>query len=251
MSLVMLVVTLLSVGQPLQAQDRLVESFPAPNATLNDAPQEVMLTFSDRIRPYGIEVTLVDNQQQIPVELSTPLIGNGRTLRYEIIGEVYPGEYTVAYRVIPVGRANDIRGVFLFEFQPPRPRLIVQSPVDGQAFDTGTILVNVETMFFDLAQGDRAISIKVDQEPFVDVDTRDYIIEGLSPGVHEIEIALTIDGDPVPGTERTLTVAVKQALDEPAAELPPASPWQLILGGVLSIILLGLGVMLGRSTTEL
>lgn len=237
-------------ASPVLAQRRLVDSTPSPNAVLSETPTQLTLEFSERIRALGIEVTLVNNQQQIPVELSTPFIEIGRILSYEIEGEILPGEYTVAYRVLTDSSPEPIRGTFLFSYVPPRPQLMVDAPVDGQTFDTGDITVAFRTEFFELNAPERAVNIYVNEEFIASVDETSYQVTGLEPGVHEIRVRLDQDGNAISESEHVLTVAVRRD----AEENPPLTERQtpvvpIIVGGLLSAMLLTFGAWLGRNVS--
>lgn len=224
-----------------------MDSSPAPNATLIEAPTEISLTFSEPIRPQGIEVALVDEQQQLPVELSTPFVINGRSLNYAVIGELQPGEYTIAYRVVPASGGEPIRGTLLFQFEPPRPRLTVNVPVDGQTFDSGTIPIEVETAFFDLSALNQSLRITVNSEVVGSSSVPQYVIEDLDPGVHEIRIGLDVDGELVPESEKIVTIAIRRSDETPQASSSSPSVLGLVLGGLASAVVLALGMYLGRS----
>ncbi|WP_338752251.1 copper resistance CopC family protein [Janibacter alittae] len=90
--------TVLGLTAPAQAHDRLLESVPAADSTLNEAPEEIALTFSADVESIGSSVELRDSDGNA---LSVgSLEGEGSTVTADINDELTAGDYEVRWRVV-------------------------------------------------------------------------------------------------------------------------------------------------------
>ncbi len=83
---------------PAAAHDSLVAAAPEDGAVLVEAPERVVLTFSDEVQDLGLAVVVT-----APSGLRVtdgPVLAEGREVVAELLPLTEPGGYTVAYRVV-------------------------------------------------------------------------------------------------------------------------------------------------------
>jgi len=230
----------------LLAQGMLIDGSPEPNTILRDPPEELRLIFDQSVRPWGINVSLVNNTTLETIEVSDAVFRNSHELMFTIIGEMEPSEYSVNYRVI--GEAGIvIEGTYFFTYELPRPALVINSPVDGQAFTEDTIPVKLRTDFFDINQGDRGVLVFVDGSLETDLSENTYTITGLGTGVHNIRMVLHQNGEEIPETSHTMYISIARSAPPADLTMKPQQRTIPLLGGIVSIFIVAAGYMLGRS----
>ncbi|RUR01892.1 copper resistance CopC family protein [Labedella endophytica] len=83
---------------PAQAHDQLVSSTPTADASLDPAPTEVALTYSDNILEVGVEVVVTDADGEDWVA-EAPVV-DGPTVTVPLESDMPGGAYTVDWRVV-------------------------------------------------------------------------------------------------------------------------------------------------------
>lgn len=99
---------------PAQAHDRLVSSDPESGATLEEAPEEIELTFSAAVQDIGGSVDLVDGDGGA-VEVGSPST-EGSTVTTSVDEELPAGDYEVRWRVVS-SDGHAISGVVEFSVE--------------------------------------------------------------------------------------------------------------------------------------
>jgi methionine-rich copper-binding protein CopC len=259
---IMILLFVLLRATPVHAQPQLVDASPAPDSVLLASPEIVVLTF-DRVlidRGTTIEVTNADGER---VDNGDGSINSSNRFELSVtLPSLIEGEYTVTYTASALGESSFTQGSYRFIISPPPPLLSVVSPVNGQAFAPGPVTLEMRTEFFNFAQHDNRIRVYVDGKLEAELRSLDYTLMDLEPGVHEIRMVLArLENEELPQTQTLIYIAIKQpdpeldgreaaAQAEPAPGLEVFTPWQL--GGfmLLVILLLGLGIWLGRSSVH-
>ena len=168
------------------------------------------------------------------------------------------GRYRVSYQVTSLGGSTFITGRYEFSIDLPEPRLELLEPVSGQGFESPRIPLEMRVHYFDFGQYNNRVHVYLDGEKVAEVQGESYVLEGVEPGVHELTTVLArFEEEELPDTAQTVTIAVGQpGSDRPAAEQASAPTgsefglglenWPLV--AALSLVLLGVGIWLGRST---
>lgn len=96
---VLLTLALAVLGLPLtaSAHSQLISSSPAAGEKLDQAPTEVVLTFSEEIQAGLSQVTVTDGEG-LPMTDGKP-VADGATLT-QPLGQLHPGPYTITYKVV-------------------------------------------------------------------------------------------------------------------------------------------------------
>lgn len=96
---VLLTLALAVLGLPLtaSAHSQLISSSPAAGEKLDQAPAEVVLTFSEEIQAGLSQVTVTDGEG-LPMTDGKP-VADGATLT-QPLGQLHPGPYTITYKVV-------------------------------------------------------------------------------------------------------------------------------------------------------
>ncbi len=242
---------------PAQAQPQLARAVPAPDAVLPTPPEQVILTFDQALRDAGTSIW-VTNEAGERVEHGDASISPTNRRRASVTLPPLPeGRYTVHYTAASLGGSTLSVGSYLFTVDLPDPALILHSPVNGQSFEPGPIRLDMQVSFFDFAHNNNRIRLYIDGELVDELRTLSHEIEGLEPGVYELKLVLAqFDDQELPDTAITVYVAVAQPDAEmqgrqAAAVAPPdpglqLTPWQRVALIGLTLILLAVGIMLGR-----
>ena len=102
---------------PAAAHAELVAGTPAPNASLVEGPERIVLTFSEPIDPDNAFVDVIDSGQHSldigPAEVSP----DGREARVTL-PELEPGVYTVTYQVVSIVDGHATTGLYAFLVDP-------------------------------------------------------------------------------------------------------------------------------------
>jgi methionine-rich copper-binding protein CopC len=250
---------MLAFAQPLYAQPTLIDASPAPNAELDSAPQEVVLTFSHALEEEGNLIVVANEAGQQVDNQDVTLDEDSQTLLSVSLPPLPEGRYQVIYMVASTELSTDLSGQYEFSIMPPKPRLTILSPDNGEAFTEQPVVVELETSFFDLNTGENNLHLYVDGELTAELHILEYTLAELPPGVHEIGAVLAV-GDDVELAETATTTYIAIAQPdieiegrEQAAAAEPDTGLQLSTGqwiGVISVtaILLGIGIVLGIKT---
>jgi hypothetical protein len=113
-----LVATVLAVltSGPARAHNSLAKASPARNATLDEAPEGVVLTFLQRVDPATLTITLSDAQGRA-VPTGAPR-AHGKTGSVAVGAPLANGVYTVAYRVVSLD-GHPVQGSYRFTVADP------------------------------------------------------------------------------------------------------------------------------------
>ncbi|MGH2429205.1 MAG: copper resistance protein CopC, partial [Candidatus Limnocylindria bacterium] len=127
---------------PVSAHAELVSSDPVANATLPEAPDELILTFSEPIDPATATFEILDPQQQDAGMLGDVGLDASATTATLAMPALEPGTYTVSYQVVSAVDGHATAGLFAFLVDPtgtePPPATAPTS--SSPAVDGGTIL---------------------------------------------------------------------------------------------------------------
>ncbi len=257
MSIVLLLGALVYAA-PAHAQPVLRDASPPPDAVLSTPPAEIILTF-DRILSDAYTSIQVTNEAGERIDKRDGFIdpANRFVLRVSL-PPLFEGRYTVSYTVSGLGSSTIVSGSYQFTVDLPSPRLALLTPVNGQAFESGNIPLEMRVDFFDFGLYNNRIRVYLDGTLIAEVRALNYTIEGLPSGVHEIKTVLAqYEDQELPDTAITVYVAVAQPDPESegrelAAVAPPdpglrLTTAQLIVAIALTAILLGIGIWLGRT----
>lgn len=99
--LVLLLLTLFAgVGFPgaASAHSELISSTPADGSSLDAAPAQVVLTFSEDIRPEGALVQVTDGEGLAMTDGKLTL--DGPKVTQPLSAQLHPGNYTITYKVV-------------------------------------------------------------------------------------------------------------------------------------------------------
>lgn len=111
---IVLLVSLLVYGQPVSAHANLLRSTPGGNETLNAAPAEIILVFTEPLEPAYSRFTLLDGSGN---EVNTPASFIDPTDQHRMLmqpGALPDGLYTVVWRVVSAADGHPTRGTFAF-----------------------------------------------------------------------------------------------------------------------------------------
>lgn len=239
------------------AQPVLVEASPPPDAVLPVSPERITLKFDRLLADRGTAIRVFDADGERMDQQDT-LVNPAN--RYEVSVTLPPlieGIYTIEYNAAALGSSTLAVGRYTITIALPPPRLALLSPVNGQAFQTGDIPLQMAVDFFDFGLFDNRIRVYVDGELRDEVKVLEYTLEDLPPGVHEIRVVLTRLGDSeFLESEIVVYIAVAQfdeelagreeaarAAPDPGLQLSPLETAGLV---ALTLVLLGIGFWLGR-----
>ncbi len=253
-------VTLLSLAQavPAQARPVLILASPPADTAVTELPQRVTLTFDCLLSDRGAAIAVL-NEAGERVDLRDGHVDPAN--RFTLVASLPPlpeGRYQVSYSASALGGSTLIASGYSFTIDLPDPILQMLSPVNGQAFQLGPIPLRTQVSFFDLSQEANRIRLYLDGQLAAELHTLEFPIEGLEPGVHQVRTVLVRgDGEELPGTSNTVYIAVArpdvETLGRELAAVAPPDPGlrltfeQWVAVGVGTVLLLALGVVIGRS----
>lgn len=246
----------LLTGTPVYAQPVLVDASPAPEAVLPAPPEQIILTFSHPLRDQGTTVQVLDEEGERVDNEDAHVRPENRHTLVVTLPPLFEGVYTVTYTAAGAGDSTLAVGSYQFTVDLPSPRLALLTPVNGQAFESGSIPLQMQVEFFDFGLYNNRIRVYVDGELDAELRSLEYEIEGLEPGVHEITTVLAqFEDQELPETAITVYIAVARpepeltegqaaAVASPDAGLQLSLP-QVILLAAVTLLLLAVGVRLG------
>jgi methionine-rich copper-binding protein CopC len=249
-------------ARPAHAQPVLISADPRPGAVFAEPPTAVTLTFDRALAPAGTEIVVTGpageryDEGAVQIDLSSTHVATVGLI------PLLEGEYTVAYRAASIGSSTILAGSYAFSVDLPEPTLMMVQPLDGQAFTGGNVPLQFAVQYFDFGLYDNRIQVFVDGEPVEQLRGLETTVEGLEPGVHEIgAVLMRFDDEVLPDTFAEATIAIAQPDAEAmgrgmAAAAPPDPGLQLSLMqwgmvGLATLVLLGIGVWLGRAVRRL
>lgn len=122
------VLPVLGLAAPAQAHDRLLESVPAADSTLNEPPEEITLTFSADVESIGSSLELRDsNGDALSVG---SLEGQGATVTADVNDELTAGDYEIRWRVVS-SDGHPISGVTPFTTKGATPSTSASESASG------------------------------------------------------------------------------------------------------------------------
>jgi methionine-rich copper-binding protein CopC len=253
-----LLLTAFITTSPLKAQTSVIAVSPAPDEIVALPPDTISITF-DRVVDLQRTTIQVTNDQGVRFDegrmLLDPVDRRRASIRLKPLTE---GVYTVTYSVTALGGSTVTIESYSFTLDLPDATLELVAPVNGAAYRAGeTVTLNMRTQFFEFGFYENRIRIYVDDVLHDEIESLNYDLTGLEPGVHEIKTVLTqFDGQELADTAIVVTVAV--ANDDPevegrqnAAQAVPDTGLRLNLLQLLGIItatggLLAAGIWLGQ-----
>ena len=108
-----------SDGGSALAHANLVEANPAPNSTLDAAPSQVIIWFTEPIEPRLSEIRVLDAQGARVDDGSPQFDANDPTVMSVGMGPVPDGTYTVAWKNVSTVDGHRVRGSYLFSVGVP------------------------------------------------------------------------------------------------------------------------------------
>jgi methionine-rich copper-binding protein CopC len=246
---------LFSGASPAYAQVVLVESSPASEAVLPAPPDRIRLTFDHPLTDQGSSIRVTDEAgEQVDKDNAQVSADDRHTLSVGL-PPLLEGTYTVTYTAAGLGYSTITTGSYQFTVDLPPARLMLEVPVDGQAFEAGPIPLEMRVAFFDFGLYDNRIRVYVDGDLRAELRALSYQLDQLDPGVHEITVVLAqFEDQELPDTAITVHVAIAQpgsAGASPEADeesiAPQIGPVMAGAAVVLALALLGLGMWLGSA----
>ena len=113
------VLVFLSSGGSALAHANLVEASPAPNSTLNAAPSQVIIWFTEPIEPRLSEIRVLDAQGARVDDGNSRFDPNDPTVMSVGMEPVPDGTYTVAWKNVSAVDGHRVRGSYLFSVGVP------------------------------------------------------------------------------------------------------------------------------------
>lgn len=244
------------------AQAVLIEASPAPDSILLASPTSIDLTF-DRVA--SVQDTYIEVRSEDGAFSVSNSVVSTSSNRLKVSMELPPlvdGVYQVHYVVKAIGGSTLAVGSYTFTIDPPDPKLELVSPVNGSAFALGEpIRLEMRTQSFEFGFFSNRIRIYVDGKLYDEIQANSYEINDLAPGVHEIRTVLVkLESSEFSETENVVIVAVMQDDPETEGRIEAASAdsdpglnlnaIQLAGIGLLTAVLMGIGISLGRSSVR-
>jgi methionine-rich copper-binding protein CopC/uncharacterized membrane protein len=123
---------LVMVGAPAGAHALLRESDPAAGSSLDQAPRQVVLTFTERPEPGLSSIQVLDTGGR-PVQRGDAAPVQGNPLRFAVgLGDLADGTYTVSWRVVSKDDGHVTAGSFAFGVGVPAPTATPQAQAASQ-----------------------------------------------------------------------------------------------------------------------
>ena len=113
------VLVFLSSGGSALAHANLVEASPAPNSTLDAAPTQVIIWFTEPIEPRLSEIRVLDAQGARVDDGNSRFDPNDPTVMSVGMEPVPDGTYTVAWKNVSTVDGHRVRGSYLFSVGVP------------------------------------------------------------------------------------------------------------------------------------
>ena len=242
---------------PAYAQVVLVESSPAPDAVLPAPPERITLTFSDPLSDQGSSIHVTDDAGDPVDKGDAHVLTDDRHTLLVDLPVLIEGTYTVTYTAAGLGGSTVTMGSYQFTVDLPPSRLMLETPVDGQSFESGPVPLEMKVEFFDFGLYGNRIRVYIDGELQAEVRALTYDLE-LAPGVHEITVVLAqFEDQELPDTATTVHIAIAQPRPDQESgganenwEPPQIRPVMAGLAIVVALALLALGVWLGSALDE-
>lgn len=251
-----LMVTVLITARPAAAQPILVDANPAPASILPAAPQTITLTFDRALIEQGSSIRVTGGSGDLVETGDARVDPINRAVITAALPLLVEGTYTVTYTALGVGNSTVLVGAYQFTVDLPPPRLALLEPVDGQAYQTGTIPLKMQVDYFEFSQYENRIRVYVDGNLEAELRSLDYELIRLEPGVHEIRTVLAqFEDQELPETTIIVNIAVaqpniesggKQSIDDTAHTGARLTFWQTSALVLLGAALLLLGIWLGK-----
>jgi copper transport protein len=112
---------LVAAGAPAGAHALLRESDPAAGSSLDRAPRQVVLTFTERPEPGLSSIQVLDTGGR-PVQRGDGVLVQGAPLQFAVgLGDLADGTYTVSWRVVSKDDGHLTAGSFAFGVGVPAP----------------------------------------------------------------------------------------------------------------------------------
>ena len=123
---------LVVAGAPAGAHALLRESDPAAGSSLDQAPRQVVLTFTERPEPGLSSIQVLDTGGR-PVQRGDAAPVQGNPLRFAVgLGDLADGTYTVSWRVVSKDDGHVTAGSFAFGVGVPAPTATPQAQAASQ-----------------------------------------------------------------------------------------------------------------------
>jgi copper transport protein len=123
---------LVVAGAPAGAHALLRESDPAAGSSLDQAPRQVVLTFTERPEPGLSSIQVLDTGGR-PVQRGDAAPVQGAPLRFAVgLGDLADGTYTVSWRVVSKDDGHVTAGSFAFGVGVPAPTATPQAQAASQ-----------------------------------------------------------------------------------------------------------------------
>jgi methionine-rich copper-binding protein CopC len=240
---VMMLVLTLAITNPVKAQPGILAASPARDEIVATPPTVVSITF-DRVLDIQRTTIQVTNAHGEQVDEGSPLLDPADRRHISVrLKPLTEDVYTVSYSVTALGGSVFSVDSYSFTFDLPDATLELIAPVNGAAYRIDEpVSLNMRTQFFDFGFYENRIRIYVDDVLHAEIESVNYDLVGLEPGVHVIKTVLTqFSGQELPNTAILVTVAIANADPEAeglrqAAQAVPDPGLKLTVLQVLGII---------------
>lgn len=137
MAVALLVVLSLVAVQPrtADAHANLMQSDPPAQSSVSRAPDQVQLVFSEPVEPRFIEVSVLDRDRNRVDAGDAQLAAGTNDTVVASLGDVPPGVYTIAWRVVSTVDGHTTRGLVPFNVGDPGA---VPDPLSAEAIGTAS-----------------------------------------------------------------------------------------------------------------
>jgi methionine-rich copper-binding protein CopC len=214
---ILLLLILISTS-PVKAQPIVVDASPIPDEIVALPPEVVSITF-DRVVDIQRTTIQVSNAQGERFDQGRMLLDpSDRRRTFIKVKPLIEGVYTVSYSATSLGGSVFTVNSYSFTLDLPDATLELLAPVNGAAYPIGApVTLTMRTQFFEFDTYENRIRVYVDDQLHAEVESLNYDLTGLAPGVHEIKTVLTqFDGQELEDTAILVTIAVANA--DPEAE---------------------------------
>lgn len=241
---------------PITHNPELLDSSPQPGEVLTYSPAEVSLLFDRPLTLEQVQIHVIDAASGERVDNADVTVDEPNPNRVSVTLPTLPeGSYIVEYEIV-IDTATTVTSSFTFMVIAPPPQLTLLAPANGAILPGGELELEMEIDSFALTDEDNAIRLTIDGVEEASFHDTTYTLDGLAPGVHQVEIVLTHEGEALEATRAGITVAVPQPDPEAegwqAARTAPPDPglqlqtWQIVAVVAVGLSAFGVGIWLGR-----
>jgi methionine-rich copper-binding protein CopC len=241
---------------PITQNPELLDSSPQPGEVLTYSPAEVSLLLDRPFTLEQVQIHVIDVASGGRVDNADMTVDGANPNRFSVTLPTLPeGSYVVEYEIV-IDPATTVTSSFTFMVIAPPPQLLLLAPANGAVLPGGELTLEMSIDSFALTDEDNAILLTIDGVEEASFSDTSYTLDGLAPGVHQVEVVLAHNGEALEATRAEVIVAVPQPDPEAegwqAARTAPPDPglqlqtWQVIAVVAVGLSAFGVGIWLGR-----